>query len=830
MSTPFRYTLTRFASEKRDYTSVEGMTADSFVEAMLKRGHQVGDKDGSGIIGARFKLGSRLEQKNVVSCTALILDVDGKFKRGGEQVVEPVDPAEFLGHLPFRGVAHTSYSASPENQKFRVILPLEDEISPADHLRLWYWTFDQVQHKCDPVCKNPDRMFYLPRAPREMVDAGVHWVRELSGPTLSMAAVPSDYETPAPAHAGHRTGRAPGMHLASPAARRVADHREVLAAFMVIPLVTWAKERASEVSRESWRGIATNLAAIVAENDDDDEVYEACLEAFIDISSEDLERFDRAVACRTFADACNSVKAYGPMTFDRIIESGAPDEVRDPSAKAPIVQARNAYYEKQREARKTVPPKDETPAAPPPAAGGPEVADDAPSNKPNIDEYDPAEDFLYDMEEERYLMKNLNDVWILPGYSKASFDTWLMNKGLQDKQLKAYKANIPIFHQKAMIYNKPFGAYCIYRGLETFNIYQKSDLEPRAGKWDKVHKLLEHLVDGDAEGLGYLIQWLAAPVQSLRKNHQPLKNGTAIVLHGEEGSGKGTLQRIIDLIYGETNTIVIGQDAMDSKFNGELVNRLFVVANEVMSSTNRGAEVANKLKMWISDKKIPIEEKFRGARIYENTFNIMFTSNDDYPVVVGPKDRRFTVFHSTSNRELCSEINEQINGGDLSEVEAFLHHLMTVPLTIKVGDLHSSSAKLLMQEASLPSELKFVHDLREDGWLAISMPWAARGPPQNPRQQLHEGSQVLTSTLNEVYADWCRGEGVRPRNSKRLAIAVKKAFPSAKPIRVNSGGTTVRAWEGLPMRGAEATVLPFKQAAGVAKAKGVSDDANFDVD
>src|SRR6266536_5928252 len=163
----FKYVLTYRATEKDDYKVVKWDDVEEFISTILRVGHRRGSKDGSGIIGATFKPHSHLEQKNLETVTALILDVDGKFKRDGEVVYEPVDPDEFIGHLPFRGLAHTSYNHSPAHPKFRVILPLDRPVSMEEHRRLWYWAFEKTQHKADRACKNPDRMFICRVPPKK---------------------------------------------------------------------------------------------------------------------------------------------------------------------------------------------------------------------------------------------------------------------------------------------------------------------------------------------------------------------------------------------------------------------------------------------------------------------------------------------------------------------------------------------------------------------------------------------------------------------------------------------------------------------------------------
>jgi hypothetical protein len=134
----------------------------------------------------------------------------------------------------------------------------------------------------------------------------------------------------------------PGAPAGGP--RRIAESgREaaaVLAAFSGLRLIRWAVESPEDVSREAWRGIATNLAAAVL---DHEELHDQAAELFREISEPDTGRYS-AVACdRTFRDALKSARDFGPMTFATLESAGVPPEICAAGrehAKAPVGVAR----------------------------------------------------------------------------------------------------------------------------------------------------------------------------------------------------------------------------------------------------------------------------------------------------------------------------------------------------------------------------------------------------------------------------------------------------------------------------------------------------------
>jgi hypothetical protein len=98
-------------------------------------------------------------------------------------------------------------------------------------------------------------------------------------------------------------------------------------------------EHPAAVTREAWRGLATNLAAAVL---DHEELHEAAMELFRELSAPDIKRYSAAACDRTFRDALNSARNFGPMTFATLEEAGVPPEVCAGSAlaKAPVGVAR----------------------------------------------------------------------------------------------------------------------------------------------------------------------------------------------------------------------------------------------------------------------------------------------------------------------------------------------------------------------------------------------------------------------------------------------------------------------------------------------------------
>lgn len=168
-----------------------------------------------------------------------------------------------------------------------------------------------------------------------------------------------------------------------------------------------------------------------------------------------------------------------------------------------------------------------------------------------------------------------------------------------------------------------------------------------AGECMMVSSLLWHLVNGDQEGYEYILDWIAAPLQSLHSGRGSKRNLSAIVFVGNEGTGKGMMALVFEQIYGAAHVVKMDQSALEDLFTPTgLESALLVVANEVTSKTNRGDEhVMNKMKEWITEDRIPMRRMHVASQTIPVHFNMIFTTNESrHPVKISAGDRRYTVF------------------------------------------------------------------------------------------------------------------------------------------------------------------------------------------
>jgi hypothetical protein len=707
--------------------------------------------------------GATRTNDNIERVTALAVDLDGKKT--------PVDLESFLALMPYRGVAYTTHSSTPDHLRCRVIFPFAAPVDPDTYIALWNWAFEHTGKVMDPACKNLSRIHYLPSA--YSADAPGHWIRDLPGPLLDPQSLPLP-----------KTGRErPAVPSGATEAAEMGEaSAEALKALLALPLFVWASANPADVAYPVWRGLATNLAALAK---DSPELYADCEEAFHEISRND-SRYSPGRCSDVFRKAVQSVESHGPVRWITLAEQGAPVDLctGHPGA-APAATARI-----------------QTRPAPAARSGGRgRGAQSAPEVPPSF----VAQKYLFDVPNNLFLIADASGRFTTSAVDGA-FNRVLRREGVPAEALDDAKSMIQQIHGKRAFYHTQ-DVIVEHNGGPHLNTYLPTTLVPAAGNCQPILDLVLHLVGGDPSAQDYVLGWLAAPLQNLHTVGQHYKMETALVLHGDQGSGKGTLSAVMRALYGEENFVELGQDALDSRFNDELESRLFVVCNEVMSGTNRSAETANKLKPWVTDTTIYVERKYEKRKAVDNTFNIIFTSNDERPVIIEASDRRYSVFKACRiDPAITAPIWADLNG-PRAMAAAFFDHLLNYQQVPARGQLYHTASKDELAMHSRNSLDRFIDEIKELGWYSVARSWVAAAPRGGERlAALADGSIPVTS-ITSVYVDYCRQLQMHAKSTAALGRAIV-TLTGKQSSRRTHNGIQFRVYEGVPLYGIDAQPLP----------------------
>jgi hypothetical protein len=208
-----------------------------------------------------------------------------------------------------------------------------------------------------------------------------------------------------------------------------------------------------------------------------------------------------------------------------------------------------------------------------------------------------------------------------------------------------------------------------------YNLWTAFAVEPTAGD---CQLYLAHIHDVVASGnddiFDYLMAWMADAVQN-----PACRPGTAIVLRGKQGVGKGVFCTQFGKLFGPHFVHVQHARHLTGHFNAHLKDALVVFADEAFWAGDKTAEGA--LKAMVTEELLPIEFKGKDTIYVRNYIRLMIASNHDWVVPAGLEERRFFVIDISEGRmqdgEYFAAIAGQMNNGGR---EALLHHLQNYDL------------------------------------------------------------------------------------------------------------------------------------------------------
>jgi len=210
------------------------------------------------------------------------------------------------------------------------------------------------------------------------------------------------------------------------------------------------------------------------------------------------------------------------------------------------------------------------------------------------------------------------------------------------------------------------------------NLWQGWGVEPVKGDWSIFNNhILNVLCDGNEELHTFVLDWAADMLQD------PMyPKGTAIVMHGKEGTGKGTFCEMLGKVVGPKHyKHVTNERHLTGNFNYHLMDGLLVFADEVVYGGSRST--AGILKSMVTEKMLVCERKGLDSFMYDNRVRLAVASNEDWFIPAGPESRRWLVLevrdtHSSDRQYFDNLYRKMEEEGGL---EAMMYDLLERKIT-----------------------------------------------------------------------------------------------------------------------------------------------------
>lgn len=202
----------------------------------------------------------------------------------------------------------------------------------------------------------------------------------------------------------------------------------------------------------------------------------------------------------------------------------------------------------------------------------------------------------------------------------------------------------------------------------------------------------------------WVLCWLAYPHQ-----HLGAKMRTALIFHGSQGTGKNLFFDAWRDTFGDLGKTV-GQSELEEKYNAGWLSRTLALVGDEVVSKSELYHNKNRLKMIVTQEhRFPIRAMHADVRYETNHANVVFTSNEDLPLALEDRDRRYLVVYTPleADNALYDEVKAFLAADGVGK---WLHYLQRYPLG--EFDRHTkpllTRAKQLLIEANWKPTQRFV--------------------------------------------------------------------------------------------------------------------------
>lgn len=286
----------------------------------------------------------------------------------------------------------------------------------------------------------------------------------------------------------------------------------------------------------------------------------------------------------------------------------------------------------------------------------------------------------------------------------------------------------------------------------------------------RIQPILDHIrncwASSDESLYKYILGWLHA---ALAKPWE--KTGVVLLLYGLPGTGKGILIDgfLIPFVYGPAlATATQGLSSLTQRFNSVLMDKLFILANEV-SSNESFHNTFETLKALITDETVTIERKGIDLfKSYPNYLNFIFTTNSANAVKMGKGDRRYACIEVSS---VCKENFTYFEALHACFTQETANHFYTylldpshacnvkrIPSTpLREAMLLNASSSVDMFAAAVREFITHPDSPATESFVSR----IADFRPKNPNDEW----QVPGKALFETYCAFCAATGVQRRVS-----------------------------------------------------------------
>lgn len=313
-----------------------------------------------------------------------------------------------------------------------------------------------------------------------------------------------------------------------------------------------------------------------------------------------------------------------------------------------------------------------------------------------------------------------------------------------------------------------------------YNLYKGYSYTPEPGDWSRLRRHLYLTVcRGNLEVFIYVWGWLAQMFQDARAISKP---GTALVVHGVQGSGKSLVFEMIGELMAAHYLSLGNGEQLTGRFTGHFAGAILVVSEEASFPAGPAAQV---LKNLITALMHALERKGKDIVQSPNLSRIVIITNKAHSIAAEEKSRRFCVLETlpdnANNEEYFLPIVAQMNDNRNAGRKALLHDLIEakLPHGINLRIVPQTESLDAQKHRSLDSLGELLMSIATDKGIKVRL--NKHGPEWLP---LYESEEEVAAKRSEKYerietAAWKLAEAERAKLVEDNEAAAEAAADEA---------------------------------------------------
>ena len=348
-----------------------------------------------------------------------------------------------------------------------------------------------------------------------------------------------------------------------------------------------------------------------------------------------------------------------------------------------------------------------------------------------------------------------------------------------------------LYHPKCCVYIGGVAFKPAQRTPENYyNLWQGFAIAPKSGGITSlINEHIERVIcNKDPDLIKYFKDWVGYTIQ-----HPESPVGSALVLRGEKGSGKGIIGHFLRKIWGTHGMHISNPVHLVGKFNNHLADLCFLFADEAFYSGDKQHECI--LKALITEPVITIERKGIDSISQPNFLKIFMATNSDFAVPASKDERRFGVFDVSSAR-----INDNayfralaVACNDKEVQAAFLDEMLSRDVSgFSANEIPETQGLKDQRLHSLPSHGQWIADSLSKGYFTIKYQIDYEYFASTSWQ-----TELPTNVLHASYLDWCNSNKKTQYDIVTISVLGKylKNIYVSKKLKGGARGYVFGSWD-----------------------------------